>query len=50
MENVVEIMRNERSGKWSLWLNGKIIKMAAKPETLKAEAEKRGLKVDEVTN
>lgn len=45
MDNVTEIMFNDVTGKWSLWLNGKIIKMAAKESTLIREAQKRGLTV-----
>lgn len=40
--NFFQIMLNNRNGKWSLWMNGKIIKQAAKEQTLINEVAKRG--------
>lgn len=47
MENLFEILFNERTNKFSLWLNGKVIKLASKREPLEAEVERRGGTVEE---
>jgi hypothetical protein len=41
-DNFFEITLNDKTNKWALWLNGKIIKMASNEATLLAEVEKRG--------
>ena len=42
MEDFFETAFNEKTGKWSLWMNGKIVKMASQEITLLREVEKRG--------
>jgi len=39
INDTLEITFNERSSKFSLWLNGKIVKMASKESTLEEHVD-----------